>query len=49
MLVYGPNGQSRGIANVTFLKPEGASKAVSELNGVKVDNRAMKVSCFLNT
>jgi len=48
MLVYGPNGQSRGIANITFSKPDDASKAVSELNGVKVDNRAMKVELVLD-
>jgi hypothetical protein len=43
LLVYGPNGQSRGIANVVFGNAASATKAVAELNGVKVDNRPMKV------
>ena len=42
-MVYGPNGQSRGIATVIFSKPTAAAKAVKELNGVKVDGRPMKV------
>lgn len=41
--MYGPNGQSRGIANVVFSNTTSAVKAVSELNGVKVDGRPMKV------
>jgi RNA recognition motif. (a.k.a. RRM, RBD, or RNP domain) len=43
MLVYGPNGQSRGIANLIFAKPDSAAKAFRELDGVKVDNKPMKV------
>jgi THO complex subunit 4 len=46
MLVYGPQGQSRGIANVTFFKGDSAGKAVQELNGLKVDGRPMKVYCL---
>lgn len=42
-LTYGPNGRSRGIATIIFSKPTSAAKALQELNGVKVDNRAMKV------
>ncbi|KAL3960346.1 hypothetical protein ACCO45_005463 [Purpureocillium lilacinum] len=42
-LVYGPNSQSRGIANVAFHKPDGASKAFQKLNGLLVDNRPIKV------
>ena len=42
-LVYGPNSQSRGIANVTFGKPDGAGKAFQKLNGLLVDNRPIKV------
>jgi RNA recognition motif-containing protein len=41
--VYGPNSQSRGIANITFGKPDGASKAFQKLNGLLVDNRPIKV------
>lgn len=43
LLVYGPNGQSRGIASVVFGNAGSAVKAVAELNGVKVDGRPMKV------
>ncbi|KAI0517383.1 hypothetical protein F5B22DRAFT_121869 [Xylaria bambusicola] len=42
-LSYGPGGVSRGIATVTFHKPDGASKAFSQLNGILVDNRPMKI------
>ncbi|PKS09742.1 hypothetical protein jhhlp_004363 [Lomentospora prolificans] len=42
-LSYGPNSQSRGIANVTFSKPDGASKAFQKLNGLLVDNRPIKI------
>ena len=42
-LVYGPNSMSRGIANVTFHRPDGASKAFQKLNGLLVDNRPIKV------
>lgn len=42
-LVYGPNSVSRGIANVTFHKPDGASKAFQKLNGLLVDNRPIKI------
>ncbi|KAG6005024.1 hypothetical protein E4U21_000539 [Claviceps maximensis] len=42
-LVYGPNSVSRGIANVTFHKIDGASKAFQNLNGLLVDNRPIKI------
>ncbi|KAG8417699.1 RNA-binding RNA annealing protein [Metarhizium acridum] len=42
-LVYGPNSVSRGIANVTFHKPDGAGKAFQKLNGLLVDNRPIKI------
>ncbi|KAH6604874.1 hypothetical protein Trco_006581 [Trichoderma cornu-damae] len=42
-LSYGPNSQSRGIANVTFTRPEGASKALQTLNGLLVDGRPIKI------
>ncbi|KAG6023808.1 hypothetical protein E4U41_001927 [Claviceps citrina] len=42
-LVYGPNSVSRGIANVTFHKADGASKAFQKLNGLLVDNRPIKI------
>ena len=43
MLTYGPSGRSRGTATIVFAKPGSAAQAAHELNGVKVDNRAMKV------
>ncbi|KAM0717217.1 hypothetical protein Q7P37_007069 [Cladosporium fusiforme] len=43
MLTYGPNGRSRGTATIIFSKPGSAEKAARELNGVKVDNRAMRI------
>lgn len=46
MLTYGPSGRSRGTATIVFAKPGSAAQAARELNGVKVDNRAMKV-CFV--
>ncbi|CAK7271815.1 RNA-binding RNA annealing protein [Sporothrix epigloea] len=42
-LSYGPGGASRGIATVIFHHADGASKAYSELNGLLIDNRAVKV------
>jgi len=48
LLVYGPQGQSRGIANVTFSRGDSAAKAVQELNGVKVDGRPMKVDVIVD-
>lgn len=43
MLTYGPTGRSRGVATIIFSKPGSAAEAASQLNGVKVDNRAMRV------
>ncbi|TDZ23346.1 mRNA export protein mlo3 [Colletotrichum sidae] len=40
---YGPNSVSRGIANITFRDPDGASKAFNKLNGLLVDNRPIKI------
>ncbi|KAI1344043.1 RNA recognition domain-containing protein [Xylariaceae sp. FL0016] len=42
-LSYGPNSVSRGIATVTFHKPDGASRAFNALNGLLVDNRPIKI------
>ncbi|RAL67295.1 hypothetical protein DID88_008058 [Monilinia fructigena] len=47
-LVYGPNGVSRGEANITFHRPGDAAAAVSRLNGVKVDNRALRVQLLVD-
>ncbi|RDA91701.1 hypothetical protein CP533_2355 [Ophiocordyceps camponoti-saundersi (nom. inval.)] len=40
---YGPDSVSRGVANVTFSKPDGASKAFHKLNGLLVDGRPIKI------
>jgi THO complex subunit 4 len=47
MLTYGPNGRSRGTATIVFAKSGSAAQAARELNGVKVDNRAMKVRVWV--
>jgi THO complex subunit 4 len=48
ILNYGPNGASRGVANVIFAQADAASKAVTQLNGLKVDGRPMKVDSPLH-
>ncbi len=42
-LTYGPTGRSRGVATIIFSDPAAGAKAAKQLDGVKVDNRAMKV------
>jgi len=42
-LQYNQNGQSRGIADISFNKPGVAAKAAKELNGMLVDKRPMKI------
>jgi len=46
-LSYGPGGVSRGIATVIFTHADGASKAFSELNGLLIDNRPVKVEVVI--
>jgi len=46
---YGFNGQSRGIANVTFARPDGASKAFQVLNGLLVDNKPIKIEIVVSS
>ena len=43
LLTYGPNGRSRGIATIIFPDANAAAKAARQLDGVKVDSKAMKV------
>ncbi|GAW15280.1 hypothetical protein EKO27_g9050 [Xylaria grammica] len=45
---YGPGGVSRGIATVTFHKPDGASKAFNVLNGILVDGRPIKIEIVVS-
>ncbi|KAK3680685.1 RNA-binding RNA annealing protein [Vermiconidia calcicola] len=47
MLTYGPNGRSRGIATIVFRNGDGAQKAAKSLDGVKVDNKAMRIEVVL--
>ncbi|KAL9084345.1 MAG: hypothetical protein Q9159_005305 [Coniocarpon cinnabarinum] len=47
MLTYGPDGQSRGVATIIFSNPNSALEAATNLNGVKVDNRAMKIEVIV--
>jgi len=45
---YGPGGVSRGIATISFVRPDGAAKAVEALNGLLVDGRPMKIDVILD-
>jgi THO complex subunit 4 len=45
---YGPNGRSLGSATVIFNRPEQASKATTALNGVKIDNRPIRVDLLVS-
>jgi THO complex subunit 4 len=45
---YGPNGKSLGSATVIFNRAEQASKATSALNGVKIDNRPIRVDLLVS-
>jgi len=46
---YGPNSQSRGIANVTFSRPGLAHKACQSLNGLLLDNRPIKIEIVVGS
>ncbi|KAI9679558.1 MAG: hypothetical protein M1817_005580 [Caeruleum heppii] len=48
LITYGPNGMSRGVATVIFHKADGASKASSQLNGMLVDGRSIKIEVVLD-
>lgn len=43
LLSYGPNGRSRGEATVIFNKLTKAAEAMSKYNGVKVDDKPLRV------
>ncbi|KAK8193037.1 hypothetical protein IWZ00DRAFT_505564 [Phyllosticta capitalensis] len=47
LLTYGPNGQSRGVATVIFSQAGAAAQAAAKYNGIKVDNRPMRVEVIL--
>ncbi|XPS74909.1 RNA-binding RNA annealing protein [Ascochyta lentis] len=48
LMQYGPNGKSLGSATVIFNRPEQASKATTALNGVKIDNRPIRVDLLVS-
>merc|ERR1712000_726626 len=47
-LSYGPQGQSRGVANITSHRFDNATKAVSTCNGIPVDGKPIKVELILD-
>lgn len=47
-LTYGPNGQSRGICTIIFGKSNAAVEAAKQLDGIKIDNRPMKVEVVMS-
>jgi THO complex subunit 4 len=48
MLQYGPNGKSLGSATVIFNKSEQAVKATNALQGVKIDNKPIRVEMLIS-
>ncbi|KAL1599642.1 RNA-binding RNA annealing protein [Paraconiothyrium brasiliense] len=48
LLQYGPNGKSLGSATVIFNKSEQAIKATSALQGVKIDNKPIRVEMLVS-
>lgn len=48
-ITYGPNGVSRGIATIVFVKASSANDALVKLNGLLVDKRPMKVRSSLGS
>lgn len=47
-LHYNQHGESRGIADIIFVKPESAALAAKEQNGIKIDGRPMKVEVIVD-
>jgi RNA recognition motif-containing protein len=48
LLQYGQNGRSLGSATIIFAKHEQALKATATLNGVKIDNRPVRVEMLVS-
>ncbi|KAI9713091.1 MAG: hypothetical protein M1820_001076 [Bogoriella megaspora] len=46
-LTYGPNGVSRGICTIVFVKAGSAAEAAKSLDGTPVDKRPMKIEVVL--
>jgi THO complex subunit 4 len=47
-LNYNEKGKSKGIANVTFVRPGDGTKAVKEYNNRTFDGRPMKIELLVN-
>jgi THO complex subunit 4 len=45
---YGPNGRSLGSATIIWNKHDQAVKATNQLNGVKIDNRPVRVEMLVS-
>lgn len=45
---YNQNGSSRGIADISFFRPDAAAKAAKDLNGMLVDKRPMKIELVMD-
>ncbi|KAJ4301895.1 RNA-binding RNA annealing protein [Kalmusia sp. IMI 367209] len=48
LLQYGPNGKSLGSATVIFNRADQAAKASTALQGVKIDNRPIRVEVLVS-
>lgn len=48
LLQYGPTGRSLGSATIIFNKHDHAVKATAALNGVKIDNRPVRVEMLVS-
>lgn len=48
LMQYGPNGRSLGSATIIWNKHDQAVKATSTLNGVKIDNRLVRVEMLVS-
>lgn len=47
-LSYGANGVMNGTVTIIFVRADSATKALETLNGIKVDNRPMKIEVVLD-
>ncbi|EKD12224.1 protein mlo3-like protein [Drepanopeziza brunnea f. sp. 'multigermtubi' MB_m1] len=47
-LSYGPRGESRGVADITFVRSDSATRAVESCNNIPVDGKPIKVSLILD-
>jgi len=45
---YNQNGTSRGVADISFFRPDAAAKAAKDLNGMLVDKKPMKIELVMD-